>query len=98
MQSTLGPIRNVLNCRLDVIEAVLRDECENEEDAGGPLAQGELIVSAIVQDSMKKYCFKQNRPKVHSSEKQSRDEPNLGHSLHDPGEISQFSGHKKPTT
>ena len=28
---------------------MLRDECECEEEAGGPLAQGELIVSSIVQ-------------------------------------------------
>ena len=81
VQNTIGPICKVLNCRLDVIEAVLRDECE---DTGGPLAQGELIVNAIVQQNMRKYSFGQTRPNAHSSDMQSRDEPKLTHCLHDP--------------
>ena len=80
VQNTIGPICKVLNCRLDVLEAVLRDECE---DTGGPLAQGELIVNAIVQQKMRKYRFRQNRPIVHSSDKQSKDEPELIPCLHD---------------
>ena len=40
VQQTIGPICKVLNRRLDVIEAVLRDECESEEDDGGPFARG----------------------------------------------------------
>ena len=63
-----------MNCRLDVIEAVLRDECEDGEDTGGPLAQGESIVNAFVQKSMRKHRFRQNRPIAHSSDKQSSNE------------------------
>ena len=73
VQNTIGPIFKVLNSRLHVIEAV-PDECEDEEDTGGPLAQGEVIGNAIVQKSMREYPFRQNTP----------DEPNLVHGLHDP--------------
>ena len=71
VQNTLARICKVLNCRLDLVEAVLPDDCESEEEAVGPLAQGELIASSMLQNSMKNYRFKQNRPKVHSSEKQN---------------------------
>ena len=92
VKNTLAPIRKDRNCTIDIIETVLRDECESEEEAGGdvgekgPLAHDELAVSSIVQNCMlKKYCFKRNGLKlVHSSDKQNRDEPHLVHSLHDP--------------
>ena len=74
VKNILIPICKDLNSRSAIIETVLRDECESEDEAGadvgaiGPLAQGELIVSSIVQNCMKKYSFKQNRFKVHSSD------------------------------
>ena len=76
-QNILAPICKVLNCRLDIIETVLRDECETEEEAGdevgkiGPPIHDELAISQIVQNSMlKKYCLKRNGPKLmHSSDK-----------------------------
>ena len=40
VQNTIGPICKVLNSRLDLIEAVLRDECENKEDTSGRLHKG----------------------------------------------------------
>ena len=92
VKNMLAPICKGLNCRIDIIETVLRDECESEEEAGadvgeiGPPAHDELADSSIVQNCMlKRYCFKRHGPKLmHSSDKQSRDEPNLVHSLHDP--------------
>ena len=72
VQGTAGPICKVLNCRLDVIEAVLRDECEDEEDTGGRPAQWELIANAIVQKSLRKYRFRQNRPIAYSSDRTKR--------------------------
>ena len=71
VQKTIGPITKALNCRLDIMEAILRDECE-DEDAGGPQAQGEAIVKAIVQKSTKKSRSRRNRPKAQCSDLQNK--------------------------
>ena len=82
VQRTIGPITKALNCRLDIIEAILRDECE-DVDAGGPLAQGEAIVQAIVQKSTKKARSRQNRPKAHCSDLKNKVKPKVVHRVHD---------------
>ena len=52
VKNIFAPICKDLNCRIAIIEAVLRDECETEDEAGadeaaadvgeiGPLSQGE---------------------------------------------------------
>ena len=61
------------------------DEAGDDVGGIGPLAQGALAVRSIIQNSMKKYCFKQNWFKlVHSSDKQKGDELQLLHNSHDP--------------
>ena len=81
----LAPVCKDLSCRIYIIEAVLRDECESEEEAGadvggiGPPAHNELAVNAARPFA---YCIDDEPNLMRYFKKLVRDEVSSCSSVH----------------